>query len=96
MNAWINFHAIWKIVVFGLVLGAGLPALFAIGVRLNAEGVGVAGDAAVVHRRHPLLLAISWAIFALVLALVIIAVLFIARDFIGHQLGVYILGAKRK
>jgi hypothetical protein len=30
---WINLSAIWKIVVFGLLAGAGLPALFAIGLR---------------------------------------------------------------
>jgi hypothetical protein len=30
---WINFSAIWKIVVFGVLAGAGLPALFAIGLR---------------------------------------------------------------
>jgi len=30
---WINLNALWKIVVFGLLAGAGLPALFAIGLR---------------------------------------------------------------
>jgi len=30
---WINLSAIWKIVVFGVLAGAGLPALFAIGLR---------------------------------------------------------------
>ncbi|WP_030241353.1 hypothetical protein [Streptomyces sp. NRRL S-350] len=33
MNAWINLNALWKIVVVGLLAGAGLPALFAVGVR---------------------------------------------------------------
>jgi hypothetical protein len=37
MSAWINYHAVWKIIVFGLLVGAGLPALFAVGVRLNAK-----------------------------------------------------------
>ena len=32
----------------------------------------------------------------MVLAAVIIGVLFIARDFIGHHTGLYILGAKHK
>jgi hypothetical protein len=31
--SWINLSALWKIVVFGLLAGAGLPALFAIGLR---------------------------------------------------------------
>lgn len=94
MSAWFNYHALWKILVYGLVLGAALPALFAVGVRLNAVGVGVSGDASVPHRRHPVVLALSWLIFALVLVAVILGVLFIARDFIGHHLHWYILGAK--
>jgi hypothetical protein len=32
MNSWINLTALWEIVVVGLVAGAGLPALFAIGM----------------------------------------------------------------
>jgi hypothetical protein len=38
MNSWINLHALWKIVVLGLVAGAGLPALFAIGLRALSTG----------------------------------------------------------
>ena len=38
MNAWVNFSAIWKIVVFGLIAGAGLPSLFAIGMVSLARG----------------------------------------------------------
>jgi hypothetical protein len=30
--SWINLTAIWKILVFGLIAGAGLPALFAVGL----------------------------------------------------------------
>lgn len=33
-------QAAWKVLVAGLVLGAGLPAVFAVGVRLSAAGVG--------------------------------------------------------
>jgi hypothetical protein len=37
--AWINLTALWKIVVFGLIAGAGLPALFAVGLRaLSMKG----------------------------------------------------------
>jgi hypothetical protein len=31
--SWINLTALWKILVFGLIAGAGLPALFAVGLR---------------------------------------------------------------
>ena len=33
MNGWINLRAIWEIVVIGLLAGAGLPAIFALGLR---------------------------------------------------------------
>ncbi len=41
MSEWFNYTAALKILVFGLLMGAGLPALFAIAVRINAEGAGV-------------------------------------------------------
>jgi hypothetical protein len=34
--SWINLNALWKIVVYGMILGAGLPALFAVGLRALA------------------------------------------------------------
>jgi hypothetical protein len=95
VSAWWNYEATLRILIVGLILGAGLPALFALAVRINAEGVGATGDSAVAHR-NPALIAISWVIFAVVLIAVIIGVLFVARDFIGHHLGLYILGAKHK
>lgn len=42
MSAWFNYVAAGKIIVFGLLVGAVLPALFAVGVRMNAQGSGVA------------------------------------------------------
>ena len=53
MNDWVNWHALWQIVVLGLVCGAGLPALFAVGLvalnmsgnRVQTAGAGGAGAA---------------------------------------------------
>ncbi|CAJ1493764.1 hypothetical protein MU0083_000481 [[Mycobacterium] kokjensenii] len=95
MSQWFNFDATLKILVFGLLVGGMLPALFAFGVRVNVAANDVpasAGDATAARR--PLLLTLSWAIFLLVLTVAIIGVLFIARDFLGHHLGLYLLGAK--
>ena len=36
--------ALWQVVVVGLVLGAGLPALFALGVRAMSSGRTLAAD----------------------------------------------------
>jgi hypothetical protein len=97
MSHWFNYEASLKILIFGLLLGSGLPALFALAVRAGAVGAGTAGsDGAAVAHKNPALTAISYAIYALALVAVIIGVLYIARDFLGAQLGWYILGAKAK
>jgi hypothetical protein len=44
MNTWINLGALWRIVVVGILLGAGLPALFAIGLRALTVGGGAGGS----------------------------------------------------
>jgi hypothetical protein len=36
--SWINLTAVWKIVVFGLLAGAGLPAVFAAGMFALSRG----------------------------------------------------------
>jgi len=36
--SWINLTALWKIVVFGLIAGAGLPSLFAVGLFYLSRG----------------------------------------------------------
>ncbi|MGE2724547.1 hypothetical protein [Mycolicibacterium pulveris] len=92
MSDWFNYIAALKILAVGLLIGAGLPALFAIGIRLNAAGSGATENAAA--QRNPMLVALSWALFAVVVVAVVIGVLFIARDFIGHQTGLYLLGAQ--
>lgn len=98
MNEWFNYAATLKILVFGLLVGGMLPALFAVGVRVHAAGnsVPVTPDGAVgaAGARRSLLLTLSWAIFLLILGVVVVGVLFIARDFLGHHFGWYLLGAK--
>ena len=46
MNTWINLTALWKIVVIGLAAGAGLPAVFALGLRALNPGSASAPAAA--------------------------------------------------
>ncbi|HEY1625376.1 MAG TPA: hypothetical protein VGG16_16420 [Streptosporangiaceae bacterium] len=36
--SWINYNALWKIILYGVVLGAGLPALFAVGLVSLSRG----------------------------------------------------------
>ncbi|HEY2507278.1 MAG TPA: hypothetical protein VGI58_12225 [Streptosporangiaceae bacterium] len=46
VNSWINLTALWQIVVVGLLAGAGLPALFAIGLRALSLPGGAPAKAA--------------------------------------------------
>ena len=95
MSTWFNYQASLKILFFGLLLGSGLPALFALAVRADAAGAGVMGtDGTAAGHKNPALTALSWALYALALVAVVIGVLYVARDFIGAHTGMYILGAK--
>lgn len=43
-----------------------------------------------------MLTALAWSIYALVIAVIALALLYIARDFIAHHTGYPLLGAKPK
>jgi hypothetical protein len=70
--SWINLSALWKIVILGLVAGAGLPALFAVGLfslskgprRVAADGT----DADVVVGGNPVGVILAALCFLIVLA----------------------------
>jgi hypothetical protein len=95
-SAWFNYEASLKILVFAMLAGAALPGLFALGLRLQAVGGGQVGTDGGEGHRNPVLLAIAWAIFAVVVAVILFALLYISRDFIAHQTGQAFLGAKPK
>src|SRR5579875_3179657 len=69
VNSWIDFSALVKIVLGGLICGAGLPALFAIGLR--ALHIGAPAEGASSERvvgGNPAGMAIAGICFAVVLA----------------------------
>ncbi len=79
MNSWIDLHALWKIIVVGLLAGAGGPALFAVGIRAlsmpGSRGVASAdqvyggnltGLAAATVCFLIVLAAIAWGIYSVV------------------------------
>ena len=83
-----------RVLLVGLLFGAGLPALFAVGMRLQSAGTGeVDGDTA--GTRRPALTAAGWVLFALVIAAVLAGVLFITRLSIYHYFGISLFGAGR-
>jgi hypothetical protein len=69
--SWINLTAIWKIVGYGLIAGAGLPALFAVGLYALSRGpkTQTAGaDSDVVVGGNPLGIAAAAICFLIILA----------------------------
>jgi|ERR1700760_2162508 hypothetical protein len=93
LSEWFNYEATLKILLFSMLAGAFLPGLFAVGIRLQAVG---AGDTASGGQKNPVLSGLAWVIYALVVTVIVIGVLFIARDFIAHHTGYPFLGAKLK
>jgi len=89
-NLQFTFEAIWKVLLAGLVLGAGLPLIFALGVRSMAWGSG--GDAEA-HAEgvtgpgaNPAGTVIGWILFAIVLAGILLGITFIVASGMGKQL----------
>ena len=71
MNHWINFSALWRIIGIGLLAGAGLPAIFALGVRALADVADIPAEATDDHQiigGSPWGKAIAGLCFAVVLA----------------------------
>jgi hypothetical protein len=80
----------WRVLVVSLILGAGLPALFGLGVRALAYGAG--GDAEV-HESgvtapapHRIGTVVAWLLFAAVLVGVVLGITFIVVSGLGKTL----------
>ncbi len=69
--------AVWKVVAIGLLLGAGLPALFSLGVRQLAVATEPGANVAL-HK------ALGWAAFVVVGAAVTLGI----AGIVAHGLGV--------
>ncbi|MEU4691546.1 hypothetical protein [Actinoplanes sp. NPDC023714] len=72
-NLTLALDAVWRILLAGLLLGAGLPAIFALGVRSLAHG-GTAGRAG------------GYASFTIVLLAVALGITFIVATGFGREL----------
>lgn len=79
----------WRVLLVGLVLGAGLPTLFAFGVRALAWGAG--GEAEVhatgeVLKPHALGRAVAFTMFALVIVAVLLGIGYIVAHGLGYAI----------
>ena len=79
--------ALWQVLLASLVLGAGLPVLFALGVRAHAWGTGVAaGEGTPARAGHRLGRPIAYLLFAVVLYILAIGIYFIVVGGHGKEL----------
>jgi hypothetical protein len=88
-NVTLAFEAIWKVLLVGLILGAGLPTLYAAGIRFMAWGQGgeaevqAAGTATAAP--HPIGRVLAGLCFLVVLAAVALGILYIVVTGMGDS-----------
>ncbi|MCV7217522.1 hypothetical protein H7J51_19790 [Mycobacterium crocinum] len=82
------FESIFKVLVVGLILGAGLPALFASGMLAYSFGAGGEEADHAVHKPNPALKFVGIVLFLFVALVIVTAVAWITRSTIIHHFGV--------
>lgn len=87
-----------SVVLAGLVFGAGLPALYAVGMRMLAGTTEYTADGRLIEVEGPsvVMKAIAYIIFAIIIVVIVIAVLWVAKDFLYHTFGFNLLGQAGK
>lgn len=76
--------SIWQVLAIGLVIGAGLPAIFALGIKGMAAGAG--GTAEVDHARpNPVGRALGLLCFAIVLVAIALGISIIVSSGFGYH-----------
>ena len=81
-------ESILTVLLVGLVLGAGLPALFATGMLAYSFGAGGEEADHLVHKANPPLKYLGILLFLLVSFVIVTAVAWITRSTIIHHFGV--------
>lgn len=82
--------SITKVLAVGLILGAGLPALFAIGMRLEAAGDG---DLPGNRTPNPALKWLGYAFIAITAIVIIVGILWICRQTLNYYFDLKIFPA---
>ncbi|MGY5765665.1 hypothetical protein ACXET9_10735 [Brachybacterium sp. DNPG3] len=77
-----------SVIVVGILLGAGLPLLFSLGIVLQDRGAGGEHADGTTSAPVPAATYASWAIFAIVGLIVLYGLLFITQGSISHYLGI--------
>jgi hypothetical protein len=81
-------ESILNVLVVGLILGAGLPALFATGMLAYSHGAGGEEADHLMHKPNPALKYLGILLFGLVAFVIVTGVAWITRSTIMHHFGV--------
>ena len=79
-------NSLWQVVLVGLLFGAGLPALFALGLRSLSAGIepGTDGRPTTAGKLG------AAACFAVVLIAIIAGILMLMQDFLASSFGIHV------
>lgn len=80
-------ESLLKVLVVGLVLGAGLPAVFALGLVAYSSGAGGNDAEGAAHAPNPTLRAFGVLLFLFVAWVIVTAIAWIMRATIIHHFG---------
>lgn len=81
-------ESILTVLAVGLILGAGLPALFSVGMLAYSHGAGGEEADHLIHKPNPALKYLGLLLFVVVALVIITAVAWITRSTIMHHFGI--------
>ena len=81
-------ESILTVLAVGLILGAGLPALFSVGMLAYSHGAGGEEADHLMHKPNPALKYLGLLLFVVVALVIVTAVAWITRSTIMHHFGV--------
>ena len=81
-------ESILNVLVVGLILGAGLPALFATGMLAYSHGAGGEEADHLIHKPNPALKYLGILLFVAVALVILTGVAWITKSTIMHHFGV--------
>ena len=82
------FQSILTVLAVGLVLGAGLPAIFAAGMLAYSHGAGGEEADHLIHKANPPLKYLGILLFVVVGLVIVIGVAWITKSTILHNFGI--------
>ena len=85
-QVWLALQGSVQVLFAALVLGAGLPAIFALGMRSLAYGTGGTAEVSVETKAHPVGKALAGVCFAVVVVAILLGIAWVVANGMGYKL----------